>query len=258
MKSNRREFLKLAAVSAMGIGAARLGFLGDAPAFAGGVPTVANFEEGLKAKHWGMAIHTAKMTPDMIAKCRKACHTEHNVPDIAGPKEIKWFWGANYEESFPTEHGHYLSEEVEHRQFPLLCNQCEAPMCVKVCPTQATFQRPDGIVMMDFHRCIGCRYCMAGCPFGARSFNFQDPRPFIKSFNPQFPTRMRGVVEKCNFCAERLAIGKLPVCVEAAEGALVFGDLSDEQSDIRKALREHFTIRRKPDAGTSPSVYYIL
>ena len=170
MKSNRREFLKLAAVSAMGIGAARLGFLGDAPAFAESVPTAANFEEGLKAKHWGMAIFTAKMTPELNAKCRKACHTEHNVPDIAGPKEIKWFWGANFEESFPTEHGHYLSEEVEHRQFPLLCNQCEAPMCVKVCPTQATFQRPDGIVMMDFHRCIGCRYRMAGCPFGARSF----------------------------------------------------------------------------------------
>jgi molybdopterin-containing oxidoreductase family iron-sulfur binding subunit len=99
---------------------------------------------------------------------------------------------------------------------------------------------------------------MAGCPFGARSFNFQDPRPFIKHFNPQFPTRMRGVVEKCNFCAERLAVGKLPSCVEAAGGAIAFGDLADENSDVRKALREHFAIRRKPDAGTSPSVYYIL
>ncbi len=258
MKSSRRDFLKLAAVSAMGIGAGRLGFLGDAPAHAGQVPGVANFEAGLTAKHWGMAIFTEKMTPELIATCRAACHTEHNVPDIKGPKEIKWFWGASFEAAFPTEHGSYLSEEVEHRQFPLLCNQCETPMCVRVCPTQATFQRPDGIVMMDFHRCIGCRYCMAGCPFGARSFNFQDPRPFIKSFNPLFPTRMRGVVEKCNFCAERLAIGKLPSCVEAAGGALVFGDLADENSDIRKVLRSHFAIRRKPDAGTSPSVYYIL
>jgi molybdopterin-containing oxidoreductase family iron-sulfur binding subunit len=258
MKNNRREFLKLAAVTAIGVGAGRLGFLGDAPAHAAGLPTVADFEAGLKAKHWGMAIFTAKMTPELIEKCRTACHSEHNVPDIPGNKNIKWFWGASYEESFPTEHGHYLSEEIEHREFPLLCNQCETPMCVKVCPTQATFQRPDGIVMMDFHRCIGCRYCMAGCPFGARSFNFQDPRPFIKHFNPHFPTRMRGVVEKCNFCAERLAIGKMPMCVEAAGGALVFGDLADENSDIRKVLREHFSIRRKPDAGTSPSVYYIL
>lgn len=258
MKSSRREFLKLAAISAMGIGAGRLGFLGDAPAFAGPLPTVANFEEGLKAKHWGMAVMTAKFTPDLIAACRKACHSEHNVPDIPGNKNIKWFWGASFEETFPTEEAHYLSEAVEHRQFPLLCNQCETPMCVKVCPTQATFQRPDGIVMMDFHRCIGCRYCMAGCPFGARSFNFQDPRPFIHDYNPHFPTRMRGVVEKCNFCAERLAVGKMPRCVEAAAGALIFGDLADEGSDIRKTLREHFAIRRKPDAGTSPSVYYIL
>jgi Fe-S-cluster-containing dehydrogenase component len=258
MKSSRREFLKLAAVSALGIGAGRLGFLGDAPALAADLPTPGSFEEGLKAKHWGMAVFSKKFTPELIAKCRLACHTEHNVPDISGKKEIKWFWGASYEEAFPTEQGQFLSEEVEHRQFPLLCNHCEEPMCVRVCPTQATFQRPDGIVMMDFHRCIGCRYCMAGCPFGARSFNFQDPRPFIQHFNPHYPTRTRGVVEKCDFCAERLAIGKLPVCVETAGGALVFGDLGDENSELRKVLRENFSIRRKPDAGTSPSVYYIL
>ena len=258
MKNSRREFLKLAAISALGIGAGRLGFLGDAPALAGDLPTPTTFESGLKAKHWGMAVFSKKFTPGLIATCRAACHKEHNVPDIAGPKEIKWFWGASFDEGFPTEQGSYLPEDVEHRQFPLLCNQCESPMCVRVCPTQATFQRPDGIVMMDYHRCIGCRYCMAGCPFGARSFNFQDPRPSIKAFNPLYPTRTRGVVEKCNFCAERLAIGKQPSCVEAAGGALVFGDLADEHSGIRQVLRENFAIRRKPDAGTSPSVYYIL
>ena len=72
---------------------------------------------------------------------------------------------------------------------------------------------------MDFHRCIGCRFCMAGCPYGARSFNWEDPRPFIKEVNPDFPTRMRGVVEKCNFCGERLALGKEPACVEAVKEA---------------------------------------
>ena len=72
--------------------------------------------------------------------------------------------------------------------------------------------------MMDFHRCIGCRFCMAACPYGSRSFNFRDPRPFIKETNKQFPTRMKGVVEKCNFCTERLAEGKLPACVEASDG----------------------------------------
>ncbi len=113
---------------------------------------------------------------------------------------------------------------------------------------------------MDYHRCIGCRYCMAACPFGSRSFNWGEPREYLDlaKLNPEFPTRMRGVVEKCNFCVERLAVGKLPACVEASEGAIVFGDLTDPDSDVRKVLRERFTIRRKPTVGTEPSVYYII
>ena len=129
---------------------------------------------------------------------------------------------------------------------------------MRVCPTGATFRRDDGIVAMDDHRCIGCRYCMAGCPFGARSFNFKDPRPEIAEINPTFPTRMRGVVEKCTFCSERLAVGKMPLCVEASEGAILFGDLGNPESDVRKTLAENFTIRRKPTLGTEPSVYYII
>jgi molybdopterin-containing oxidoreductase family iron-sulfur binding subunit len=112
--------------------------------------------------------------------------------------------------------------------------------------------------MMDFHRCIGCRFCMAACPYGARSFNFRDPRPFIKETNLKFPTRMKGVVEKCSFCAERLAEGKLPACVEASNGILIFGDLDDPQSEVRQILRENYTIRRKQNLGTGPSVYYIV
>jgi molybdopterin-containing oxidoreductase family iron-sulfur binding subunit len=111
---------------------------------------------------------------------------------------------------------------------------------------------------MDFHRCIGCRFCMAACPYGARSFNFRDPEPFIKETNKEFPRRMRGVVEKCNFCAERLAVGKLPACVEASNGILIFGDLDDPESEVRRALKENFTIRRKQSLGTGPSVYYIV
>jgi molybdopterin-containing oxidoreductase family iron-sulfur binding subunit len=114
--------------------------------------------------------------------------------------------------------------------------------------------------MMDFHRCIGCRYCMAGCPFGARSFNFRDPRPYIKTeLNPTFPTRDRGVVEKCNFCEERLGAGKMPACVEACKcKALSFGDLEDPGSEVRKALGSQYSIRRKPELGTEPGVYYII
>jgi molybdopterin-containing oxidoreductase family iron-sulfur binding subunit len=111
---------------------------------------------------------------------------------------------------------------------------------------------------MDFHRCIGCRFCMAACPFGARSFNYRDPRPFIKEINKEFPTRMKGVVEKCSFCVERLAVGQMPACVEASEGKLAFGDLYDPESKVRKLIENHLTIRRKPQLGTEPSVYYIV
>ena len=122
--------------------------------------------------------------------------------------------------------------------------------------------------MMDQHRCIGCRFCMAACPYGVRSFNWGDPRKAPKALNPNFPTnpeyptRTAGVVEKCNFCAERLAKGTLPACVEAAgkeaKNALTFGDLSDRESEVRELLRLHYTIRRKPELGTGPNVYYIV
>jgi molybdopterin-containing oxidoreductase family iron-sulfur binding subunit len=99
---------------------------------------------------------------------------------------------------------------------------------------------------------------MAACPYGSRSFNFKDPRPFIEETNPGYPTRMKGVVEKCNFCAERLAVGEMPACVEASNGAIAFGDLSDPDSEVRELLRNNFTIRRKQGLGTGPSVYYIV
>jgi len=112
--------------------------------------------------------------------------------------------------------------------------------------------------MMDFHRCIGCRFCMAACPYGSRSFNFRDPRPAIEHQDSGFPTRMKGVVEKCNFCAERLAVGKMPACVEASNGAMAFGDLEDPDSTVRKLLEANYTVRRKPSLGSGPTVYYII
>ena len=99
---------------------------------------------------------------------------------------------------------------------------------------------------------------MAAWPFGALRFNFREPRPFIEHNNNKFPTRMKGVVEKCNFCAERLAKGLMPACVEVSNGAILFGDLDDPNSDVRQALKENFAIRRKPSLGTEPSVYYIV
>jgi molybdopterin-containing oxidoreductase family iron-sulfur binding subunit len=99
---------------------------------------------------------------------------------------------------------------------------------------------------------------MAACPYGARSFNWIEPRPHIKELNTVFPTRTKGVVEKCNFCAERLAVGSIPACVEASNGALVFGNLGDPSSEVRKILSTRFAIRRKPDLGTGPSIYYVI
>ncbi|MBM3791726.1 MAG: 4Fe-4S ferredoxin, partial [Acidobacteria bacterium] len=99
----------------------------------------------------------------------------------------------------------------------------------------------------------------AGCPYGSRSFNWVDPRPQIRQTNTDYPTRAKGVVEKCTFCDERLARGQLPACVEACKhGALVFGDLEDAGSKVRDLLRTNFTIRRKPELGTAPEIYYII
>jgi len=99
---------------------------------------------------------------------------------------------------------------------------------------------------------------MAACPYGSRSFNWRNPRPFIDQINPDFPTRTRGVVEKCNFCQERLAEGLPPACVEACPGGgLLFGDLEDPDSEVREILRQRHAIQRKPSLGTKPQVYYI-
>jgi molybdopterin-containing oxidoreductase family iron-sulfur binding subunit len=99
---------------------------------------------------------------------------------------------------------------------------------------------------------------MAGCPFSARSFNWRDPRPFIKEEYPDYPTRETGVVEKCDFCAQKLAKGQMPSCVVEGKGALIFGDLGEAASPVREALKANYTIRRKPHLGTNPQVYYIV
>lgn len=263
MKS-RRQFLKVASLSLLGLAgsAAVPGIVRAAEAEAAKAAVPAGFgknKAALKAKHWGMVIDTRAFdSREKFDKVISACHSAHNVPAINTKKEVKWIWTDGYRQTFTDQMDNYPSKEIFERKYLMLCNHCENPACVRVCPTQATFRNSEGIVVMDYHRCIGCRFCMAGCPFGARSFNFEDPRPYIAETNPRFPTRMRGVVEKCTFCSERLAAGELPLCVEASDGAITFGDLTDPESDVRKVLAENFTIRRKPTLGTEPSVYYIM
>jgi Fe-S-cluster-containing dehydrogenase component len=260
MDNSRRNFLKIAGVTALGVGAVTVA--GKAVgSYLPDMHRAEPHENALTAKRWGMVIDSRRFTTVQdFQPLIDACHKTHNVPNIPGKQEVKWLWYDTFEHVFPHKHDEFQAHNVEDRQYLLLCNHCDEPPCVRVCPTKATFKRDDGIVMMDMHRCIGCRFCMAACPFGSRSFNFRDPRPFIKDEdrNREFPTRMKGVVEKCNFCAELLAVGKQPACVEASGGALVFGDLGDPDSEIRHVLHENYTIRRKPDLGTNPSVSYII
>lgn len=192
--------------------------------------------------------------------CIDACHRIHNVPTLANPKdEVKWIWASPYKQVFPEHTHRFLPRELQERAVLVLCNHCDNPPCVKVCPTRATFKRDDGLVMMDYHRCIGCRYCMAACPYGARSFNWRNPRPFIKEMNREFPTRTSGVVEKCSFCEERLVNGLMPACVEACpSGALAFGDLTNSDSPARRMIGFKTVLRRRPHLGTEPKVFYVL
>ncbi len=254
MGVDRRDFIRIAGLAAAGAAGKSVFDVVSAT----GLPQ----ETPLTGKRWAMVIDLKKCHEEKdCTKCIDACHLSHNVPDFNNPKdEIKWIWKESFHGAFHEQEHEYLSEKIKHSPALVLCNHCDNPPCVKVCPTGATWKREkDGIVMMDWHRCIGCRYCVVACPYGSRSFNWRDPRPYIKEIQPDFPTRMRGVVEKCTFCNDRLAVGKLPACVDACEAkALTFGDLEDPKSEIRELLHAHFTIRRKPGLGTQPEVYYIV
>lgn len=266
MNMDRRKFLKIAGLSTlMGIGG-KAAFDLIAPGQVEASLQDLPLTEGRK---WGLVVDMKKMTDEILDRCIEACHRFHNVPNFGDPKvEIKWIWKEVYEHAFPDHEQGYHSEEFERMSFPLLCNHCDNPPCCRACPTKATWKRDDGIVMMDMHRCIGCRFCMAACPFGARSFNWGDPRKAPKKLNPNFPTnpeyptRTKGVVEKCDFCVERIAKGEIPACVltanEIEEESMVFGDLDDYGSRVRQLLRSYFALRRKPELGTGPNIYYIV
>ena len=249
---NRRQFLKLLGFSCAGLTL----YPGTSLLSAS-----KNSEKGLTERKWAMMVDlNACVKKDACTDCIAACHTLHNVPDLPEKNHvIKWIWTTPFAEVFPEQQHRFVNEGLSRRPVLVLCNHCENPPCVPVCPTKATFQRADGLVMMDYHRCIGCRYCMAACPYGARSFNWIDPRPGIPRINEAYPTRTKGVVEKCSFCDERLAQNILPACVEACkEKGLFFGDLNDPGSEIRKILKSRYVIRRRPEIGTNPKVYYLV
>ena len=211
-------------------------------------------------KRWAMVVNLTKCASQKGCRdCIKVCHEIHNVPDFGNEKdEIKWIWTVPYAKVFP-EQEQSLAEDLKEKPTIVFCDHCDNPPCVKVCPTGSTWRREDGVVMIDYHRCIGCRYCMAGCPYGSRSFNWKNPRTVLKNINPNYPTRTKGVVEKCNFCVERLDEGLLPACVEACpEKAMLFGDLNAENSELKKVLKSAHVVQRQPELGTKPSIYYVI
>src|ERR1017187_2131842 len=198
-----------------------------------------------KQVRWGLLIDTNKCLPG-CDDCVKACATENGIKDTGHPRtDAQWIRKVELKD---MRTGHTNS-------VPVMCQHCEHPPCVDVCPTGASFKRADGIVLVDKHICIGCRYCMMACPYKARSF-VHEP---IEDQKPYAP-RGKGTVESCTLCVHRVDEGRIPACVEAcndtAGGAILFGDLNDPSSEIAKRVAAYRTTRIRADLGTDPGVLY--
>jgi len=199
-------------------------------------------------------------------RCAEACHLENNHDRATNNSYIRVLemeqgsfdmekGTATYDHPVPAPGKYYL---------PIQCQQCDSPPCVAVCPVQATWKERDGIVVVDYDWCIGCRYCEAACPYHARRFNWQKPQIEPEEINPNqgiLSNRIRpqGVVEKCTFCLHRTRRGQLPACLEACPtGARVFGNLLDPESDIRWVLENKRVFVLKEELGTHPRFFYFF
>ncbi|HSM55777.1 MAG TPA: 4Fe-4S dicluster domain-containing protein [Candidatus Sulfomarinibacteraceae bacterium] len=240
----RREFLKLS-LAGLAVTA------GPAVAWRSVRPSAA--PRGDSKHSWAMVIDQQKCVG--CGHCTLACRARNDVP--------------------PTMSWNRIVEDEQKETFlSIPCMHCEDAPCVHVCPVNATYQRADGIVMMDYDRCIGCRYCEMACPYASRVFNwteFSGDNPAVPSWGqPDVPRRPRGVVEKCTFCVERIDRGlengltpgvdkaATPACVVACPtGARLFGDLNDPESPVSKALARYSSFRLRENLGTGPRVYYL-
>lgn len=199
-------------------------------------------------------------------KCVHACVAENNQsrnPEIQYIRVLKLPHG-----SLDMEKGdhNYAPESVPEKGFfymPVQCQQCKNPPCVKVCPVKATWQEADGITVIDYDWCIGCRYCEAACPYFARRFNFTKPSIPKDRLNPNMSylgnrPRKQGVMEKCHFCIQRTRAGKYPACLEVCPaGARKFGNILDPESEVSYILRtKRVFIQLKEELGTSPRFFY--
>lgn len=202
-------------------------------------------------------------------KCVSACVRENNqsrTPQVQWISVLRFKKGEKWIDLENSEK-YYNPKQVPeegHFYMPVQCQQCENPPCVKACPTQATWKDSDGIVVIDYNWCIGCRYCMAACPYGARRFNWAKPNIPQDELNTETHylgnrPRYKGVVEKCTFCIQRTRAGKYPACVEACPvGARKFGNLLDPKSEMRYLIENKRVFRLKEDLNTEPKFYYFF
>ena len=206
--------------------------------------------------HWGMVIN---LDPCIGCEyCLRACCAVNDV----NPEKPGILWSRK------------KPPPALHSYFTRPCLHCQNAPCVEVCPVKATYHRDDGLVMMDYDRCIGCRYCEVACPYDARQFNWKAytaENPYVPTWGmPEVERRPRGVVEKCTFCIHRIDAGlksgmmpgedpaATPACVSICPvGARHFGNLKDPESRISKLIAENPTIRLREELGHEPSVYYI-
>ncbi|MFC3117395.1 sulfate reduction electron transfer complex DsrMKJOP subunit DsrO [Jhaorihella thermophila] len=234
---NRRDFLRSGAAVATATLAPGVTLI----AF-GGSEAQARADAG---KRWGLLIDVNRCDPDCDA-CVRACQTENGWKDDGNPStDAQWIRKVT------------LKHKATGREvsMPVMCQHCEEPPCVDVCPTGASFKRADGIVLVDKHICIGCRYCMMACPFKARSFVHE---PLVNQ--SENAPRGMGTVESCTLCVHRVDAGGTPACVEACaatgKGAIIFGDLKDPDSEISKRLADYPSVALRPDLELNPGVRY--
>ena len=205
-------------------------------------------DKATSANRWGMLINTNKCASG-CTDCVTACKTENA-------------WGSGETHSSKEQQAQWIrkvtvtDKQTGHVQsLPLMCQHCETAPCVDVCPTGASMKREDGIVQVDKHICIGCRYCMMACPYKARSFVHEK----LELQKPAAP-RGIGTVESCNMCAHKVDKGEQPACVEACSkaehGAMLFGDLKDANSEISKELKKHGGEQIRADLGLNTGVRY--
>lgn len=221
---------------------------------------------------WGMVIDLDRCTG--CGACVLACKAENNIPAV-GPEEAASGRDISWMEIVPEKEGTY--PDVRVRFIPRPCMHCDNPPCIKVCPVRATYKDPDGIVAQIFERCIGCRFCMAACPYTAKFFNwfkYDSVREKERFTNPDVSVRQSGVVEKCTFCHHRLqrardrarAEGRplapgdyVPACGESCPTrAITFGDLNDPESAVARLAESVRAFRFLAELGTEPKVIYLM